>query len=148
MQPTRRTQPHRRKGGRVMENGQTLAAMLRGAGNLGNPQDVKRATVKRARVAMPANGADSDPQLGPAGLPPHSGASGMLGPMLAAVPVTRNVPDGTGVNPESSNLYPDADPAKRPRRARRAPFRTKRNEYRLHRSDGVFRGKRNPYRTA
>lgn len=87
MQPTRKTQPHRRKGGRVMESGPTLAAMLRGAGNLGNPQDVKRATVKRAKTPGNLGIADgADPQLGPAGLPPHSGASGMTLPqMLAAL---------------------------------------------------------------
>lgn len=83
---TRRTQPHRRKG-RVMENGPTLAAMLRGAGSLGNPQDVRRATVKRAKTPGNLGFADgADPQLGPAGLPPHSGASGMTLPqMLAAL---------------------------------------------------------------
>ena len=145
MKPTRKTQPHRRKGGRVMENGQTLAAMLRGAGNLGNPQDVKRATVKRARVAMPANGADSDPQLGPAGLPPHSGASGMIGPMLAAVPVRRNVPGGGSLSEDEPGwdprtmgngraggrgwAAPDADPRKRPRHARRAPYRSRKPSF-------------------
>lgn len=133
-----------------MENGQTLAAMLRGAGNLGNPQDVKRATVKRAKTPGNLGIADgADPQMGPAGLPPHSGASG-LGAMLAAVPTRRSVPGGDGerLPPPPLNVWPDSDPAQRPRRARRAPFRTRRNRYELHRNDGVFRGKRNPYRTA
>lgn len=80
---TRRTQPHRRKG-RVMENGPTLAAMLRGAGSLGNPQDVRRATVKRAKTPGNLGFADGgDAQLGPAGLPPHSGASGLMPHHLA-----------------------------------------------------------------
>ena len=85
---TRRTQPHRRDA-RVMEQGPTLAAMLRGAGAMGNPQDVKRATAKRWAAKRGAvNGGVPDGSPGDApGLPPHSGASGMLPALLARLGV-------------------------------------------------------------
>jgi len=71
-----------------MVQGPSLAAMLRGAGSLGNPQDAVREATKRAfkRGTLGNRGiADGgeDPQLGPAGLPPHSGASGLMPHHLA-----------------------------------------------------------------
>ncbi len=115
-----------------MEQGPSLAAMLRGAGAMGNPQDVKRATMKRAAKGTPGNAGvpdGGDAAFGPAGLPPHSGASG-LGAQLAAVPVTRNTPSGgTGAGDPRSFIWPDADPAKRPRRARRAPYRSRKPSF-------------------
>ena len=138
-----------------MVQGPSLAAMLQGAGSMGNPQDAVREATKRAFKrgtlgnAGIADGGE-DPQLGAPGLPPHSGASG-LGAMLAAVPLRRAQPGGNGDNWKSIPPVPpapDSDPTKRPRRARRAPFRTRRNEYRRYQNDGVFRGKRNPYRNA
>ena len=87
MQPTRKTQPHRR--GKAMVQGPSLAAMLQGAGSMGNPQDAVREATKRAFKrgtlgnAGIADGAD--PQMGAPGLPPHSGASGMMQHHLAAL---------------------------------------------------------------
>ena len=47
MRPSRRTQPHRKGPGRVMQPGGSLAAMLRGAtAQGGNPMNVKRAGQK------------------------------------------------------------------------------------------------------
>ncbi len=129
-----------------MEQGPTLAAMLRGAGAMGNPQDVKRATAKRWAKRGAVNGGIPDGSPGgQPGLPPHSGASGMLGAHLAAVPVKRAQPGGSGDNWKSlpPQVYPDSDPSKRPDRARRAPWRTKNGgKYYRHQGDGVFRGKR------
>ncbi len=77
-----------------MEQGPTLAAMLRGAGSMGNPQDVKRAAAKRWAKRGAVNGGIPDGSPGDApGLPPHSGASGMLAGQLSGV-----------------NIAPDADP--------------------------------------
>lgn len=71
-----------------MEQGPTLAAMLRGAGAMGNPQDVKRATAKRWAKQGAVNGGVPDGNPGDApGLPPHSGASGMLPALLARLGV-------------------------------------------------------------
>ena len=134
-----------------MVQGPSLAAMLQGAGSMGNPQDAVREATKRAFKrgtlgnAGIADGGDA--QLGAPGLPPHSGASG-LGAMLAAVPLRRAQPGGNGDNWQSLPPAPDSDPSKRPDRARRAPFRTKRNRYTRYQNDGVFRGRRNPYRNA
>ena len=90
MKPTRKTQPHRRGTGN-MEQGPSLAAMLRGAGSMGNPQDVKRAAAKRAAKRGTAGNAGipdgADAGFGPPGLPPHSGASGMLPHMLGQIRV-------------------------------------------------------------
>ena len=86
MQPTRKTQPHRRGQG-TMAQGPVLAAMLRGAGSMGNPQDAVREATKRAFKrgtlgnAGIADGGDA--QLGAPGLPPHSGASGLAPHHLA-----------------------------------------------------------------
>ena len=135
-----------------MPQGASLAAMLRGAGSMGNPQDAVREATKRAfkRGTLGNRGiADgADPQMGAPGLPPQSGASGLVA-ALAAVPVGRKYPkaDGGGNNdnPDIGNpgwAFPDGDPNKRPRRGRRAPFRTHRGAYDLHRNDGVFRGTR------
>lgn len=71
-----------------MVQGPSLAAMLQGAGSMGNPQDAVREATKRAfkRGTLGNRGiADGgeDPQLGPAGLPPHSGASGLMPHHLA-----------------------------------------------------------------
>ena len=73
-----------------MVQGPSLAAMLQGAGSMGNPQDAvreatkrafKRGTLGNAGIADGGDGADS--QLGPPGLPPHSGASGLMPHHLA-----------------------------------------------------------------
>ena len=120
-----------------MVQGPSLAAMLQGAGSMGNPQDAvreatkrafKRGTLGNAGIADGGDGADS--QLGPPGLPPHSGASG-LGAMLAAVPMSRSAPGGggQGVGGDENNIWPDGDPRNRPRRARRAPWRQRKPSF-------------------
>jgi hypothetical protein len=49
MQPSRRSQPHKR-GGPARSPGEALAAMTRGApAHMANPADLTRATQKRAR---------------------------------------------------------------------------------------------------
>ncbi len=121
-----------------MEQGPTLAAMLRGAGSMGNPQDVKRAAAKRWAKQGAVNGGVPDGSPGDApGLPQHSGASGMLAGQLAAVPTRRAQPGGDGDNWKHHEwslwtrargkslppqLYPDG-PGNFPDHARRGPYR-------------------------